>query len=377
MALKGSFSREQDFFDFNLKYLFYVGLWPKKNSTRNKVLLYKFYETFLHVLSLIYVVITSIGTYQNKEDVAIFLSNLDKTLVAYNFVLKVIVFVIKRKHVEKLIEEIASSADRISNNRKCLMAFHVIIITIVTTAIIGAFSLLALFKMEMIVEAWMPFEPHKNIMNYFLAIQILVITFIVPCSFRSIAMQGIVCSIAMYLCEQFIDLQNKIKGLEYSKAHESSTRMAFKEIVKKHVRLMRFSKQLSTAFKDFFLIQNLAVSVEMCLNAMMVTMVDLDQKTLLASFIAFLIIALINAYIYCYLGNEMIIQSEGIAMAAYEAPWTSWPLDMQKDLLFVIKVAQRPLSLSAGGVVTMSMQAYSQALYNGYSIFAVLNDAVD
>ncbi|KPJ01705.1 Putative odorant receptor 30a [Papilio xuthus] len=377
MAFAGFFSRRQDYFDVNLKYLFYVGLWPREDFSRSQVILYKTYEIILHILSLIYVVTTSIGTYQNKQDVAIFLSNLDKTLVAYNFVLKVIVFVVKRKHVEKLIKEIATSGDRISYNQKRLMALHVIIITIVTTAIIGAFSLLALFKMEMIVEAWMPFDPHKNIMNYFLATQILVITFIVPCSFRSIAMQGIVSSIVMYLCEQFIDLQNKIKALDYSKANDLSMRIEFKEIVKKHMRLMRFSKLLSTTFKEFFLIQNLAVSVEMCLNAMMVTMVDREQKTLLASFIAFLIIALINAYIYCYLGNEMIVQSEGIALAAYEAPWTSWPPDMQKDLLIVIRVAQKPLSLSAGGVVTMSMKAYSQALYNGYSIFAVLNDAVD
>ncbi|KPJ07903.1 Putative odorant receptor 49a [Papilio machaon] len=195
--------------------------------------------------------------------------------------------------------------------------------------------------MEMIVEAWMPFDPHQNMTNYLMATQILVISFTVPCSFRSIALQGIVCSIVLYLCEQFIDLQNRIKGLEYSKANELLMRIEFKEIVKKHMRLIKFSKQLSTTFEEFFLIQNIAVSVEMCLNAMMVTM------------------------------------SQGIAMAAYESSWTSWPLDMQKDLLIVIRVAQKPLSLSAGGIVTMSMKAYSQALYNGYSIFAVLNDAVD
>lgn len=51
-------------------------------------------------------------------------------------------------------------------------------------------------------------------------------------------------------------------------------------------------------------------------------------------------------------------------MAAYEASWTSWPIEMQKDLLIVIRVAQKPLSLSAGGVVTMSMQAYSQVWFN-------------
>ncbi|CAH2074450.1 unnamed protein product, partial [Iphiclides podalirius] len=285
MALKRFISPSRDFFDFNLKYLFYVGLWPREDFSKRHAILYKLYEISLHVLSLIYVLTTSIGTYQHRGDFTVLLANLDKTLVAYNFVLKVVVFVLKRKQLERLIGEIISSGDRITYQRKCLMAFHMVAITVVTTATIGAFSLLALFKMEMIVEAWMPFDPSKNLTNYLMALEILVVSFI-PCSFRSIAMQGIVCSIVMYFCDQYVDLQRRIKVLEYSSINEGRMRSEFGEILKKH--------------------------------------------------------------------------SEGIAMAAYGTSWTSWPLDMQKNLLIVIRVAQKPLTLSAGGVVIMSMRAYSQ-----------------
>lgn len=34
----------------------------------------------------------------------------------------------------------------------------------------------------------------------------------------------------------------------------------------------------------------------------------LEQQSLLASFVAFLFVALLNAYIYCYLGDELIVQ---------------------------------------------------------------------
>lgn len=36
--------------------------------------------------------------------------------------------------------------------------------------------------------------------------------------------------------------------------------------------------------------------------------VGLEEKTLLATFLGYLGLALINAYIYCYLGNELIVQ---------------------------------------------------------------------
>ncbi|XP_068629549.1 odorant receptor 49a-like [Battus philenor] len=324
-----------------------------------------------------YITVTTIGTYQNKDDFIILMCNLDKTFVAYNFVLKVMVFSFKRKQLSELINEIRSSGDKVSDHIKRLMILHVVIITVGAAVVLGLFGLLALCKGEMVVEAWLPFDPHKNVMNSLLAMQMLFASFCVPILGRSMAMQGMVCSIAMYLCQQFINLQNRIKMLDYSPETETLMKMEFKEIIKKHIRLMRYSKLTSNIFEEYFFIQNIAVSVELCLNAIMATMVGYQQMTLFATFIGFLALALINAYIYSFLGNEMIIQSQAIAEAAYEAPWTSWPLYMQKDLLLFISVAQKPLSLTAAGVVTVSMKSYSQALYNGYSVFAVLNDLTD
>ncbi|CAG4908030.1 unnamed protein product [Colias eurytheme] len=369
------FNAEQDFFNFNEKYLYYVGLWPKHESNLQEFL-YKIFEIILHLLSIIYIVITGIGTYQHKDDTIVLMSNLDKTLVAYNFGLKAVFFILKRKQLKDLIFEIKHSGDIVTEDRKKFMSLHIIFITVLSTAIVSAFSLLAQYKGEMTVEAWMPFDPLKSKMNLLLAGQILALTFI-PCMYRAFAVQGLVCTIIMYFCDQLDELQNRMRGLNFSVRNENVMRMEFKEIIKKHVRLMRYSNTFTNIFKEFFLIQNLAVTIELCLNALMVTVVGFEQKTLLASFVAFLFVALLNAYIFCYLGDELIAKSEGIALAAYESPWTSWPVDLQKDLLIVIRVAQKPLKLSAGGMSIMCIQTYSQALYNAYSIFAVLNDVVD
>ncbi|XP_049867618.1 odorant receptor 49b-like [Pectinophora gossypiella] len=76
--------------------------------------------------------------------------------------------------------------------------------------------------------------------------------------------------------------------------------------------------------------------------------------------------------------NAMVLAvGEGIALAAYEASWYTWPVDLQKDLLLVIRAAQRPFTIKAGGLVPISIQTFGQMLNKGYSIFAVLNDAVD
>ncbi|XP_050345138.1 odorant receptor 4-like [Nymphalis io] len=366
-----------DLFDFNIKYLTLVGLWPQDDWEIGKLRFYKIYEVSLHILSIAFITVTGIGTYQHKHDITILMTNLDKALAAYNFVFKIFFFVIKRKQLNNLIIEIRNSGDEVSLDRRNLMVIHVIMITLISTGLVTTFSMLSQLKGEMTVEAWMPFDPFKNRMSLLLAGQILAIYFVVPCLYRAFAIQGIVCSIVMYFCDQLIELQEKLKSLSYTEERERIVRNEFKNIIKKHVRIMSYSKTFTSIFKEFFLIQNLAVTIELCLNALMVTVVSLEEKTLLVSFIGYLGLALINAYIFCYLGNELIVQSTGIAQAAYESGWTSWPIDMQKDLLILIRAAQRPLILSAGGMTIMCIQTYSQALYNAYSIFAVLNDVVD
>ncbi|XP_039747062.1 odorant receptor 4-like [Pararge aegeria] len=368
---------ESDLFDFNLKYLTYVGLWPKDSWSQEKLQLYRVYEVFLFILSLAFIVVTGIGTYEQRDDITMLMTNLDKTLVAYNFVSKIILFTVKREHLNKLIREIKLSEDKVNIERKSLMAIHVVIITGLSTLVVCAFSLLSQYKREMTVEAWMPFDPMKTRMNLLLAAQLLAVCFLVPVLYRAFAIQGIVCGIIMYFCDQLIELQQRLRDFDYIKERDREAREEFKDIVKKHIRIMRYVRMLTDIFKEYFLIQNLAVTVELCLNALMVAVVGLEQKTLLATFLGYLGLALINAYIYCYLGNELIIQSTGVAQAAYDSGWTSWPTDLQKDLLIVINVAQKPLALSAGGMALMCIETYSQALYNAYSIFAVLSDMVD
>ncbi|CAH0718847.1 unnamed protein product, partial [Brenthis ino] len=269
------------------------------------------------------------------------MTNLDKCLAAYNFVFKILFFIIKRRHLKILIDEIRNSGDKVSDDRKKLMGIYIILATLVSTTLVGAFSFLSQLKGEMTIEAWMPFDPFKNRMSLLLAAQILAVGFAVPCLYRACALHGVVCCIIMYFCDQLIELQGRLKNLGYSEDRDRDVREEFKEILKKHVRIMRYSKSFTNIFKEFFLIQNLAVTIELCLNAIMVTV------------------------------------STGIAQAAYESGWTSWPIDLQKDLLILILAAQKPLILSAGGMTIMCIQTYSQALYNAYSIFAVLNDVVD
>lgn len=234
------FRESETIFEFNLKYLRYVGLWPDENWSNQTLQLYKIYEIIVHILSAVFVVLTGIGVYSYKEDPTLFLANLDKAFVSYTFVFKIFFFILKRKELEILITEIQYSGDFVKFERKRTMAYHVVGITILSSAITASFSLLAEINGEMTVEAWMPFDPKKNKSNLALANQIMAITFVVPCLYRAFSIQGLICSIVMYICDQLIELQNRLRTLEFSKDTDRIMRDELKMIVLKHTRIMRY-----------------------------------------------------------------------------------------------------------------------------------------
>lgn len=238
VIMNSDFVEAENIFEFNLKYLMFVGLWPDENWSKFQLNLYRIYDVIIHLATLWYFGTTGIGLIKHRNDgFTMLLSNLDKNLVIYHFFSKIVCFLVKRKLLRVLINDIVDSGDKISKDRKKLMIILVIFVSVMCITVAFTFCIVAQLNFEMPVEAWLPFDPLKSKMHLFLAAQILSIT-LLPCMCRALAMQGLVCSLTMYICDQLIELQQRLRALTYSRENEVSMRQAFKEIVKKHMRLM-------------------------------------------------------------------------------------------------------------------------------------------
>ncbi|KAG6462194.1 hypothetical protein O3G_MSEX013102 [Manduca sexta] len=353
-----------------------VGFWHNENWTRNQKLLYKIYDLTMHVFGITYISLSAVGIYRSRHDLTVALAGVDKALVAYNFMFKIIVFHFRKDQLKKLVKEMIASGDVVPENHKILMAKLSLATTITSTIIVVIFTGSSMMVGDLPARVWLPFDISKSFMHLLAGVQFCLVIFAIPVCYRGLALQCFVSTLIFYLRDQLIDLQDKFKDLEYFQNVETELRRNFKKIVKKHIRLIRYSKEMDYLLREYFLIQNVAFTTEVCMNAVILTLIGFSQKTLAINFIAFLITALIHAFVYCYLGDEIIEQSEGISFAAYNTSWTSWPVDMQKNLLTIVIAAQSHLKLTAGGMAVMSLETYAQTLYNGYSIFAVLADAV-
>lgn len=230
----------ENLFESNLLFLFYVGLWPDENLSKPKKIMYKIFEYSQHLFSVIFLIISGIGTFQINDNLTVFLANIDKSIVAYKFFFKVIFFTLKRNELKNLIDDILESGDEVTENSGKNMFDHLLLITGLNSALIIIFSTLGLLQNEMTIEAWMPFDAKKDKMSLAMSAQILALLFCIPFSYRAIGMQGIVCSLLIYICDQLVNLQEKLKNLKYEKELEIVTRKELRTILKKHIRLMRY-----------------------------------------------------------------------------------------------------------------------------------------
>lgn len=232
------YSPGKKYFNLNLKYLFITGLWSNDEWTKSQKFMYQCFENLLHVFSIMCVTCATCGTHRVIHDFAALMENLVKTLVGYNYFLKTVFFVANRKKLRMLIADIIISGDKITKRRNKMMTLLVASVTLFTMIIIISFSIFALIDGEMPVEIVLPFNPNKNLFTLLLGHQCAAAMY-VTLQLRAIAMQGIVSSLMMYMCDQLLELQLRIKSLKYTLERDQEIRNAFKDIIKKHVRLIK------------------------------------------------------------------------------------------------------------------------------------------
>ncbi|XP_072937498.1 odorant receptor 2a-like [Epargyreus clarus] len=86
----------------------------------------------------------------------------------------------------------------------------------------------------------------------------------------------------------------------------------------------------------------------------------------------FILCILTELFLYCYYGNELTVESEQIAGAAYAARWAGAGVRVRRSLLLLMVRARRPLRPAAGLVVALSLDTFLKIIKSSYTFYAVL-----
>ncbi|XP_076683418.1 odorant receptor 13a-like [Andrena cerasifolii] len=191
---------------------------------------------------------------------------------------------------------------------------------------------------------------------------------------------GFIAMLVLHTCSQFENLRMRLEGLMDEKNGTRSMDQVQKElvwIVKRHEHLNWVACKIEQYFNKLLLIQVLLCTIEICFQGFLFlnfAIYDADGifNMQFVFFVMFVTFIAGHLYIYCYIGEMLLVQSNGMAISAYNSSWFNVSPQEAKCLLFIMNRSIRPLRLTAGKFSTFSIEMFSAILRTAMGYLSVL-----
>nr|CAH7768516.1 unnamed protein product [Callosobruchus chinensis] len=129
------------------------------------------------------------------------------------------------------------------------------------------------------------------------------------------------------------------------------------ECVESHRCILEFAKEFSVLFTISILGQFVVSVIIICTTMFEMTLVPF-MSLKFVSLVLYQYCMLMEIFILCYFGNEVIIESNRLTNFAYQSDWLIGSSEFRKNLLFFMIRSQRTLKLYAGGFFTLSLDTF-------------------
>ncbi|XP_041977467.1 uncharacterized protein LOC121731859, partial [Aricia agestis] len=136
-------------------------------------------------------------------------------------------------------------------------------------------------------------------------------------------------------------------------------------LIKRHGLLMDIIRRLRSLY-------NMPIGINFGTNAYCICLyfsLPLDQ---INSFIPVLCYNILVFFLYCYLCQKLIDSSIAFEQAVYDCGWESYDLADMKTVYIVLKLAQKPVSLSAADMVPVNIYTFATAAEFMFKLITVL-----
>nr|ALD51471.1 odorant receptor 27 [Locusta migratoria] len=157
-----------------------------------------------------------------------------------------------------------------------------------------------------------------------------------------------------------------------SPEHTERVRYRIRTIVRHHQAIIRNVESLEKCLGDMLLGQSLSIGASICFQLFQ----SAESLAEAGKFGCYLSVMLAQLFVYCWFGDDLITESEKVSAAVYSVvpSLQGCPTSVKRSLLLVMRRAQRPLRLTAGGFFDLSRESFVQVLNVSYSFFAILRN---
>ncbi|XP_055683566.1 putative odorant receptor 83c [Lutzomyia longipalpis] len=141
-----------------------------------------------------------------------------------------------------------------------------------------------------------------------------------------------------------------------------------KEIYKKHLKVLKMLKILDDIYRIFSFNQILSSFICLCF----VFYGSLVQDSFEWTFYFFIVLTAAELFIYCLFGETLVANTEQIGTSIYLTKWYEMSVEDQRNLLFIMRIAQKPRGIKAAGLIHVNFTTFVEILKGAASYCLIL-----
>nr|UEN71229.1 olfactory receptor 46 [Gregopimpla kuwanae] len=191
---------------------------------------------------------------------------------------------------------------------------------------------------------------------------------------------SIVSMMVLHLCGQLRVIRHSLKNLVNEKTVRQPKNYwkTLIPIVQRHDELNKLSFLIKETFSSILLVQMLVCSMTFCFQGyvMFTTLMDRNEDSPPMHNLGFAFVyagvTVIHLFIYCYVGDKLLVESTEIPDDFYDTPWYDLAPEEAKAFLFVCHRSSIPLQLNAGKFCTFNLQLFNAIMKNSMGYLSML-----
>ncbi|XP_026670822.1 uncharacterized protein LOC108626688 [Ceratina calcarata] len=229
-----------------------------------------------------------------------------------------------------------------------------------------------LVNKKFLLRMELPFEATESpFYEIVVVVQLIVQTVFAMMSSMSMAL---IATFVIHVVGQIEVVCDKLSEILDGQNEEQLRLASMRSIIEKHQRIISLSSNIETVFTFIALVQFFFNILVICFVGfvLMTSLGTEEMVTVVFKCLPYYITINFEALILCYTGEYLSSNSETIGWVAYNSNWYELSIKENRTLLLLILRSQRPLSLTIGKFMNLSLETFANMLKASASYISVL-----
>ncbi|XP_014482554.1 PREDICTED: odorant receptor Or2-like [Dinoponera quadriceps] len=243
-------------------------------------------------------------------------------------------------------------------------------------------SILNVVQGDLPYRVWLPYDSNNTLFFWITSIhQIITLTF---ATIINVGTETLIFGLFLQTCVQLEIFEYRLHKFvtnktthfrrEYlSRGLSGKAKAILSGYIRHHLDIYKYAKTLNNIFNQVLFFQFFGSILVLCTSVYYMSTHITGSEA--ATLPAYTICMIVQIFVYCWSGNEVILKSANIGSAIYHMNWPSLSISEKKDLLMIMKRSTVPIKFTSSFLITFSLESYSNILKTSYSAFNVLQQS--